>query len=250
MRKKLFFFLVAIFVFVPFNVFASNNIYNMDIDIKIDKNANAKITEVWKVKGDDGTEWYKVMNGLGNSELSNFKVHMDGKELEEKDWDVDETLEQKRGYYGINKTDKGLELCFGKYDYSYHTFTLEYELSNYVFNTDDSQVLYWNLVDKLSNVNFENFHVTVTSYYEFPDKLDVWGFGYKGYAYVKDGKIEMSNEENTYMDGKYGVLLVKFPKDTFNTTNSHDEYKKFSDVLKAAKKGSYKYDYNEDKTSI
>ena len=89
----------------------------------------------------------------------------------------------------------------------------------------------------------------VTSYYGFPDKLDVWGFGYKGYAYVKDGKIEMSNEENTYMDGKYGVLLVKFPKNTFDTTNSHSEYKKFKDVLKAAKKGSYKYDYGE-KTSL
>ena len=46
-----------------------------------------------------------------------------------------------------------------------------------------------------SNVDFNNFSIDITSYYSFPDTLDVWGYGYKGYAYVSDGKISMSNEE-------------------------------------------------------
>ena len=48
--------------------------------------------EIWNVKGSDGTEWYKVLNNMGNMELSNFKVSMDGSSLKYKVWDVDESL--------------------------------------------------------------------------------------------------------------------------------------------------------------
>ena len=185
------------------------------------------------------------MNNLGNMELSDFTVSMDGRMLNYKDWNVDENLEQKRGYYGINYTNTGLELCFGKYDYNRHMFILNYKLSNFVFNTEDSQVIYFNFIDKLSNVNFNNFSVDITSYYSFPKELDVWGYGYKGYAYVKDGKISMSNEENSSMNNKYVVLLAKFPGGTFNTMNSYSQYGTFDTVLDKAEDGTFEYDYNE-----
>ena len=225
---------------------SANTIYSIDMSIDIDKEGVANITEVWDVDGSDGTEWYKVMNGLGNSELSNFKVSMDDTPLNYKNWDVDESLNDKKGYYGINYTSSGQELCFGKYDYNRHKFTLNYTLSNYVINTDDSQVLYWKLIDRLSNVDFKNFSVVVSSYYEFPDTLDVWGYGYKGYAYVQNGKIYMSNEENTNMNDNYAVLLVKFPLGTFNVDNVRADYQTFDDVYNAAEEGSYKYDYDND----
>ena len=51
---------------IPIGVDASNKIYNMDIDVYLNKDGSANITEVWDVDGDDGTELYKVMNNLGN----------------------------------------------------------------------------------------------------------------------------------------------------------------------------------------
>ena len=180
-----------LFFLFPITVHA-DNIYSIDMKIDIQKDGSANIIEIWNVKASSGSEWFKQLVDLGNSELSNFTVSMDGVPLEMKSWDVDENLKQKAGFYGINYISNGMELCFGKYDKKNHTFTLKYTLSNYVFNTSDSQVLYWTLIPR---VNVDNFYVDVTSYYEFPDKLDVWGFGYKGYAYVKDGKIQMSNEE-------------------------------------------------------
>ena len=99
------------------------------------------------VKADSGSEWYKTMYDMGNSELSNYIVYMDGKELTyDKTWDVDDSLREKSGYYGINNSYDGIELCFGKSDMKRHKFTLKYTLSNYVFNTDDSQVLYFTLI--------------------------------------------------------------------------------------------------------
>ena len=243
--KKIFLFIFMLLV-MPMSVNASNKIYNIDIDIELNQDGSANIVEVWDVDGDDGTEWYKVMNNLGNMELSNFTVSMDGKSLQYKDWNVDESLDQKKGYYGINYTYKGLELCFGKYDYKRHTFTLKYTLSNFIFNTDDSQIIYFNFIDRLSDVDFTDFSVTISSYYEFPDTLDVWGYGYKGYAYVSNGKIEMSNEEKSDMNDNYVVLLVKFPLNTFNVSNTYNDYSNFEDVYDKAEEGTFEYNYDDD----
>ena len=55
--------------------------------------------------------------------------------------------------YGSN----GKELCFGKYDYKKHVFTLKYTLSNFVFNVSDSQVIYFNFIDKNRNKNYNRY---------------------------------------------------------------------------------------------
>lgn len=240
--KKIYLFVLLLLV-MPFSVNAANKIYSIDIDVNLNRDGSANITEVWDVDGSDGTEWYKVMNNLGNMKLSDFTVMMDNKMLTKKSWNVNESLSAKAGYYGINYTSNGLELCFGKYDYMRHTFTLNYTLSNFIFNTDNEQVLYYNFIDRLSNVDFNNFSLDITSYYEFPDTLDVWGYGYKGYAYVKDGKISMSNESD--MDDKYVVLLAKFPSGTFDTLNSYSQFDTFDMVYNMAESGSFDYDYNE-----
>jgi uncharacterized membrane protein YgcG len=240
MKKILFF--VSIFLFSINIVNADNHIYSIDISVNIDEYGNANIEELWKVKGYNGTEWYKVLNNLGNSEVSNFTVSMDNTLLTYKTWNVNESLSEKKGYYGINYTTNGLELCFGKYDYNKHVFKLNYTLSNFVFNVSDAQVIYFNFIDKLSNVDFDNFSLEISTYYNLPDTIDVWGYGYKGYAYVENGKIKMSNEGD--MDNNYVVLLAKFPLNTFNTTNSYSKYNVFDDVYNLAQEGTFEYNYN------
>ncbi len=224
----------------------ADHIYNVAMDIYLDEQGNAKIEEVWDVKADDGSEWYKQLYNMGNEKLENFSVLMDGKELTYKTWNINESMREKAGYFGINNVSEGIELCFGKYDLQRHKFTLKYTLTNFIFNTSDSQVLYQTL---LPNATVDNFQVNVQSFYEFPDTLDVWGYGYKGYAYVSDGFIEMSNEESTSLNGDYVVLLAKFPVDTFKTVNSYPDYSKFDDVLDLAEEGSYEYDYDLDDDS-
>ncbi len=230
-------------LFINISVYAQNVIYKIDMDIYLDQNGNARVTEKWDVKGDNGTEWFKRYTNLGNSTITNFTVSMDGIKLEQKNWNINESLEQKKGYYGINSLDEGIELCFGKYDYNHHVFTLNYDISNFVFNASDAQILYWNLIDKLEKVDFQKFSVTISSYYNFPDSLDVWGTGYNGLAYVNNGKIYLSNEEKPNMtDSSYVVALVKFPLNTFNTNNEYSFYSNFDTVKKAFDEGTFSYD--------
>ena len=241
--KKIKLFLILFMLFIPI-VVKADHIYSIDMDIHIEKDGTANITEVWDVKADSGSEWYKTMYDLGESKISDFVVYMDGDKLSYRDhWNVDASLSEKAHLYGINKNYDGLELCFGKSDMKRHKFTLKYTLSNYIFNTSDSQVLYWTLIPKIT---VDYFTVDITSYYKFPDTLDVWGYGYKGYAYVKDGKISMSEDRSLRDD--YVVLLAKFPLNTFDTSYKIDEFKSFNDVYNMAQEGSfeYEYDYNTD----
>ena len=238
MKKKLFFIIFLLLTICPIRALA-DHLYDIKMDVNLQEDGSANITEVWDVKADSGSEWYKQLYNLDNQKLSNFNVSMDGKALIYKSWNVKETLEEKSGYYGINYVSDGLELCFGKGDMKRHKFILTYTLSNMIINTSDSQVLYQTF---FPNVTADNFSVTVHSYYEFPDTLDVWGYGYKGYAYVSNGKIEMSNEGS--LVDNYVVLLVKFPLNTFNTQNYSSQFNSFDDVYSKAEEGTFEYDYN------
>lgn len=240
MLKKCKYFLLLLMVLIPFKVNA-DHIYGVKMEVFINKEGNASIKETWKVKANSGSEWYKQILNLGESKLTNFKVSMDNKELTYKsNWNVNGSIEEKAGYYGINYISNGLELCFGKKDMKSHTFILTYDISNYIFNTKDAQVLYFTLFPKFTA---DSFDVTVKSYYDFPDNLDVWGYGYKGYAYVKDGAILMSNEGS--LDDEYVVLLAKFPLNTFSTNYQVENFNNFEEILGDAKEGSFHYDYDD-----
>ena len=238
MKKKIILFLM--FMLVPFSVKA-DTIYKVDMNININEDGSADVQEIWDVKASGGSEWYKSMLNMEGIELTDFKVSMDNQELTYKTWNPDESLSAKKGYYGINYVSNGLELCFGKYDFKRHTFTLTYKLSNFVFNTSDSQITYFTL---MPSITANAFSATISSYYEFPDTLDVWGYGYKGYAYVKDGKIYMINEEGLYND--YVTMLVKFPQETFKTDFSVDKFESFDDVYNMAEDGTFDYDYDDN----
>lgn len=242
MKKKIAVFFIMMLI-RPISALA-DTIYSVNMDINILEDGTANVKEIWNVKADSGSEWYKTMYELNNSELTNYKVTMDGKELSYKDWNVNETMAEKSGYYGINYTSKGIELCFGKSDYQRHTFVVSYTLSNYVFNTSDSQVLAWVIIPK-TDVNY--FSAEVSSYYSFPDTLDVWGYGYKGYAYVENGVIKISTE--SVLNNDYVSVLVKFPLNTFNTTNTDSRYQTFDDVYKVAEEGTFEYDYGNNNSS-
>ena len=239
MKKKLMLFIFTLLC--PLWVYA-DHIYNIDMDIYLEKDGTAEITEVWDVQANSGSEWYKALYDLGTEEVSDFVVSMDGEALTYKQWNVEETLSQKRGYYGINYVPKGIELCFGKGDMKRHKFTLKYRLSNFVTNVGDAQVIYQTL---FPNVTLDSFTVTMSSFYEFPDTLDVWGYGGQYLAYVANGKIEL-NSDTYSLRNDYVTVLVKFPEGTFNTDNRNGNFSSFDEVKNMADEGTYQYDWGNN----
>ena len=232
-------------------VSAKDDVINrIDVSITLDNFGNAHIEEIWDDKANMGTEFYKAEYNLGKMKISNFKVYENGRLFTfVNNWNVNGSLTSKAYKNGFNYTSDGIELCWGKGSMGNHTFKLTYDVSNFVFKTEDADVIYWQVInDGMTSVP-KNFSLVVNGFYYFPDTLDVWGYGYKGYAYVNGGKIYMSNEENTKLDdGDYAVLLVKFPLNTFTIieSNIYSDFNTFDEVLTRAEEGSFSYDYNNE----
>lgn len=241
--KYLFFSLILLFSMAGFA--RANTIYSIDVTAVLDEDGNAKITEIWDMSVDKGTEVYKPMGSLGNSEISNFHVSENGSSyIYQSSWNTSGTLDTKKNKNGINYTSSGLELCWGMGSYGRHTYTLTYDVSNVIYSVDDAQVLYWKFINDNMNPAPKTFSVTVKGPNYYEDTLDVWGYGYKGYAYVDGGVISMSNvEDRNFRSNEYAVLLVKYPINTFKTDNYISDYHTFNDFYERAEAGTFEYDY-------
>ena len=249
-RIKYFVILLIMFLANITLVFAKDDVINrIDVNITLDNSGNAHVEEIWDVKANMGTEFYKGMYNLGNMEVTNFKVYENDTLFTYLDnWNIHASLNDKKNKNGINYTDEGIELCFGKGSMGRHVFKLTYDISNFVFKTNDALVIYYQVINMDMTPPPKNFSLVLTGPNAFDKDIDVWGYGYKGYAYVNNGKIYMSNEEKTLLEeGDYAVLLVKFPLGMFNVdeNNRYDIFDDFDEVYNKAEDGTFDYDYSE-----
>lgn len=248
--KKIIFTLV---LFLVPSIILANEINNIDMKIYVDNNGTAHVTEEWTTNLIQGTEGYKPYYNLGESKISNFKVSMNGKEYTyNSDYDINASFNEKKYKNGFHYIDNGVELCFGITNYGKNTYTLSYDISNFVVNTSDGyQMIYWTLFPYDYNPSPERVYIKIYSDFKYADTLDVWGYGkYGAPTYVYDGYIEMDSE-STVTSSEYMTILVKFPENTFTLDTAVD--KTFDEYLSMANQGSTKYnsstsgdDYNGD----
>ena len=240
--RKVCYFLFGLSLMLVASIVDANTIKSIDVTMELDKMGNAKVTEVWDMNITEGTEVFKPIGDLGNGDISNFRVSMNGKAFSyESYWDTNRSFSEKAYKNGISSSN---ELCFGMSKRGHNIYTLTYDLSKAIFNVSDAQVLYYKFINDSMNPAPKHISLKVKSYYSFPDTLDVWGYGYKGYAYVSDGLIQASNE-NDFDSSMYGVVLVKFPTGVFDTDNTISYFSSFDDVYKKAESGTFDYDYTD-----
>lgn len=241
MRKffKLFlpFIFFAIFLSFPKNVEA-NSIDKISMDIYIDPSGNASITEVWKCSVDQGTEVYHPYYNLGKSKITNLSVSENITNYSTlSSWDTSGSLSDKAHKCGINQVSNGVELCWGISSYGNHTYTIRYNISNFIANLTDSQMLYWTFIPPDFSDDIGDVNIKIHSYFKIADSVGVWGYGhYGGTAYVYDGNIEM-NSEGTLSRNDYMTMLVKFPSNSFVITNNNIDHD-FNYYLDMANSGS------------
>ena len=120
--------------FMIFPLFVNaNSIENIDMNILISDNGDAKVTEKWTVDTSDSTEIYKPYYNMGNSEITNFSVTMDDINFQTLDsWNISASFNDKKYKAGINDVSEGVELCFGISEYGHHTYTMSYNITKFV----------------------------------------------------------------------------------------------------------------------
>lgn len=244
---------LIILLFVSFifciDVAKANDIKKITMDIFVDSNGDAHVTEEWVADLSSGTEGYKPYYNLGTSEIINFKVSLNDKVYTTLDyWNVDASFSEKSYQAGINSVDNGYELCFGISKYGLNTYKMEYTITNFVVGTDDADMIYWQLIPYDLSDKPDYVAIKIHSDFEYDMDIPVWGYGnYGGYAYVdeEDGAIYLIEEDGLGSD-EYMTVLVKFPKGTFMTRTELG--KDFNAYYEMAEDGATTYE--KDKISF
>ena len=255
MKKIIKTFFLAIFLLLLSSKVHASFINSVNMDIYIDSNGNANVTEVWDCTPTSGTEIYHPYYNLGNSEITNLTVSENGTEYIFLDyWLYYETLSSKKNKCGIRSivdSDSSIDrtfgkaLCWGIGSYSNHKYIVKYTITNFVSELKDSQMVYFTFFPKHMYQSIEKVYIKIYSDFSIPSSIDVWGYenpDIGNTAHVCNGYIEMESDSTLYAAEERMTILVKFPTGTFNTSNKLKN--SFNYYYKMAKKHNSKF-YNE-----
>ena len=246
MKKFCKIFLLFAFCFIIFGftkTVQANSIEKISMDIYINKNGNAIVTEVWSCQASSGTEIYHPYYNLGNSKVTNLTVSDSGTTYQTlSNWSTSGSLQSKAQKCGIHNLSNGVELCWGISSYGFHTYTVRYTITNFIADLNDYQMIYWTLIPYDFSNRIGNAYIKIHADEAFPNNTPIWGYGnYGGTAYAYDGYIEMQSKNGLDAD-EYMTILVQFPKGTFNTANSLNN--NFDYYYKMAEEGAVHYKKN------
>lgn len=222
MYMKKVYVVIGIILILICSVVQANEMRSIDMNVFIDENGNANVTETWQYYSDSGTECYHSYKNLGNSKIKNLIVSDDVMTYEILDgWDVNGSFDDKKYKCGINNTSDGIEICWGISEYGNKEYVVNYVITNFVSELNDSQMAYWELIPQ--GTSPQEASITIWSELDYEDTLPVWGYGnYGGFCYVADGKIEMKSD-GALDDDEYMTILVKFSNGMFNCVEKIDE---------------------------
>lgn len=242
--KRIFVFSLVLLglIVIPFKDSFADTFYKNAINVRINKDGSADIESIMDYQPTKGTEYYIPLSNLGKSEIVNFRVSEfdNGEEvLYEKvdSWDSKLSREEKAKKSGIVKTDKGYELCFGFGEYQRRTFILRYRVTDFIKLLKDSDMIYWQFVNKGLSASPGEVKLTISKEDGKFDETNskIWAFGNKGTIVFSEGNIVFESLTGL-TSSNYVTVLVKLNKGDFTAGETID--KDFSYYQDLAFKGS------------
>lgn len=242
-------FLFALLVSVvnPMNTnAATHELEELNIQVELNQDGSALIKEHRIATLSEGTENYIIIGNLGESTIKDFTVTENGTTYEYVDnWNIDATREDKINKNGIIKEKDHYELAWGIGEYGKHEYHLQYTVTDFIKQLDDSQMLFWQFVNDETNIPPKR--VTVEIEADKPlteDEERIWAFGFEGDIHFEDDKIIAKND-SPLTSSNYVTILTEFPDNEFATNDVINS--SFEEIKEKAMSGS---DYTDDNFSI
>ena len=223
-------------------IFAKNNVSNINMDVLIHDNGSATITESWTGTFNEGTEVYIPIEDKSLI-VRNLKVQMNGQEFALMDrWKPESSFEAKKYRCGINRTNSGVELCFGITSYGNNVYQFSYDIDPLVKSFTDADGFNFQFLNP--NMSVYPSDATIRIRFEngreiSEDNAQIWGFGFNGEVQFASGYAVAYTKEK--LSGSNNVTLMLRLYKGIIAPNVRDN-RSFDDVQNAAFVGS---DYAE-----
>ena len=237
------FVMFAIGIFIIPTIVNANSINQVKKLIKINNNGDAEVVEIWETDITSGTEIYVPYGHLVDSKFENLSVSDDRGITYEtiKNWNPKDSFDNKKDKCGINKTDEGIELCWGISEYGKRTYRISYNITNFVVQSKDYQYTYFCLFPKMSGISINSVQIQIKGIKDYTyDDIQFWGYGNNGTREIKDGII-VFDSQGSLRSSDYMTVLIKYEENDYETTSIDN--RKFEEIKNIAMKGT-NYSYN------
>lgn len=219
---------------------AATQINQLNIDVVLQDDGSAHITQKWDVQVDKGTEFYLPIGNLKGMEITNFQVKDESGTLYEmvQKWDSRKSKEEKAFKSGIlDKGNGSYELVWGIGSYGAHTYTFEYTLKGFVMSYQEADGFNQQLINSKSDLSIDKLEVRISKPgYQFTDaNSKIWAFGFDGDIQFQNGAIIARNTKR-WQSKFYLNVLVQIEKGVFTPTNIQNT--SFDEVKNKAFEGS------------
>lgn len=211
---------IAMLFLLTLPVFAAEDaIPSIEVDVLLQSDGSAVITEVWDVRGiSDGTEYYKALDNMDAVSVHSLSVwdETDTPFNTLDSWDTDRSREQKAGTCGILETKDGYELCWGIGDYGDHRYTIQYTLDGLVKQYGDYAGFYHQFTGDLSSAPEAvsvKIHVADTMLTE--QNARIWAYGFTGEVEMRRDGTLAAFTLDAFGNSDYVNILCRFDSDLF-----------------------------------
>ena len=236
--KRLLSFLTVLMLLIPTAVDASGaRVNSIDINCQIDQNGTATFVEKWDMDVSEGTEGYKIFNGMSDQPLKLIGVTDDrGKTYTNiGSWDSDLSKEYKTNKCGLIRDGGHYELCFGLGDYGRRSYTMTYHIDHFVNQYEDQQGINYAFISDMA-LNVGNVTIRVSGITPYSkDNAKIWAFGYSGSVNFDNGSVVLNTDS---LNSNKMQLLMGLESNAYASPNKRHASEKFEDVVKDAKEGS------------
>lgn len=193
MKKRIFAVFTALYLLIfPLSAGAENNVSEISISVSIFNDGSACITQVWDGTFTEGTENYIPINTDGISVTDFIVSDETGEYTFLNNWDINASFDEKAYKCGINKTQGGIELCFGISKYGRRRYAIEYVVHDFIKSYTDSDGTDFMLI----NPNMSTFptdakiDIVLSTGEELSGQnAKIWAFGYNGQIEFSNGHI-------------------------------------------------------------
>ena len=230
---------------IPQTAFGANKVSDISVDVGIYEDGSAYITQTWNCDFTEGTEGYIPIENLGEMSISEFLVSdVNGAYTYIKDWDINASFDEKAGKYGMVKTPKGYELCWGITEYGERRYAIEYKINNFVGGYEDFDGFNFQFINTGMGTLPTDVTVKITMQDGMildKDNSGIWAFGFDGEINFEDGKVVAYTKNPLSASTDSIIIMLQLDKGLINPTRVVDQ--SFETVKAKALKGS---DYDTD----
>ncbi len=180
-------------------VSAANNVKNIEIEVILNDDGSANVTQVWNGYFHEGTENYIVINNLKDMDIEDFQVSdRYGPYSYQPNWNIKGSFASKVRSYGIVRTAEGYELCWGISEYGEREYVITYKVRGMVASYIDYDGVHFQFVNP--GMNTVPTDVQLTMFLADGTPLDesnarIWAFGYHGEINFEDNGSVYANTE-------------------------------------------------------